>query len=308
MIYLSPFVKGYKVKMAKQKMKAIEEVILEPKELEEISDLEILDESQDLPAPEVIQADTPETAALRTRVSELLRTVHTSYWELCATLGKIFDEQLYKRWSYPSFEDYLAQECNLEKTKGYALANIWKYVEKELPLKLNAQDASYKSFRDSVIECGWAKAWELAKTKIVTADNLEEVTEKIHGPLRELKDYVKEQKELQADSDDAAKNGRVETIKMVKVGWRVPVLVQETIQAAISKAKSILGPESKDERAVEMIFSTFDSENMLKNKKELPSFFKRLEQVTGHGIIVVDESQKILYGNETLNKLVEEVD
>jgi hypothetical protein len=267
----------------------------------EAVDVEVIDESVVLPVD--LQVDPQEAEELKKKVHDCIVNLSVSYFELSKYLGEIQRKKLYKAWGYPSVQEWVTNEYKFQRRKAYYLVRIDEYFNNSLPEKL--PEDLYEETLSAAKDIGWSKASVIASQNVLNEQNCREVmqaardltVEALTEKCKSIKDAMREGIDASDDEEDRPPN----LMKMVTKSFKFSEYDKEIIDAALERAKEMLGDsKTKDGKALSFICSDFEANSGV----DIADHLSKLERLLGISVIAIsDSSQKIVFGKESLERL-----
>jgi hypothetical protein len=261
---------------------------------------------------------------VRTKAKTLSKQLETNYMELAKLLYYVCDkkapsppfEPIYKLWGYTSFENYAEEELGINEGKAKALRRLWFRLEVEL-VELPQE------IRTSIAALGWSKVNQLIK--VITPTNAQEWIQRakeenyatlcvsIKAYQNSLADAAKTPVTTKSVSDSAYSEFIPNSVPLPpkqKLYHKYLYFNEEQfeiIELAMKKAAMLYGGgKSSTEAALltnlltEWLATTITGDGPDAKIK----YFSKLEKQAGLKLVVVEnETDRIVYGFETLEKL-----
>ena len=245
---------------------------------------------------------SPETDQLRETIKNLTQSISKCYYDLSSLVYKVNKERLYKTWGYNDFAEWANLELGFQKRKAYYLVQFQDYCEKDLKELL--PDGQYKEVLEQLKEVGWTKALEIAKSKILSRDNCQQLLEEAKDDqIDQLVDKINIIKsgDKTGNDDGVTEN----TMKKVSLRFKLTTAQEELWLNAFEKAKMAINKDDvSPEFALEFIVGDF----LAGCGNSLESSLSQIERI--HSVSVVafsDNDKKVVFGVDTLKAIAQNV-
>jgi hypothetical protein len=263
---------------------------------------------------------------IRTRAKQLSGQLETGYMELARLLYNVCDtksteppfDPIYKTWGYNSFENYAEEELGINEGKAKALRRAWFRLEVELA----SMDPADKK---AIIALGWSKVNQLVK--VLTPQNAKEWAERAAGEnyatmcvsvrtyqqnvakaLQEAQKQASTQPAQQYPFDPPSeKTLNVPLPEKQKLYHKYMYFTEsqyEIIELALSKAAMLYG-KANEAMVLTGLLTEWLSTTITGDGADAKiKYFSKFEKQIGMDLIAVEsETDRIVYGYETLERL-----
>ena len=271
---------------------------------------------------------------LRREASSLVREIEHKYWDLGRVLYDVYDgvpggyralmkgegsakerQELFKKWGYNSFEQWVEQEVGLRKRTAENLRYVyfWFAIVQEMP----------KEIIEKLIPIGRSKLYQLAG--VADKGNITLWIDKANNlTFEELKMSIKEAKavskmkeaEKAASGDDEGSPAAAAPLESKSLPKPEEMSTfqaglfegqKKTVDLAFERAQGVTRSEKKGHN-LELICQDYLSNNDFDDpKKDLNKYISKMERRLGLLMIAIDPSTgKPVHGQDLLWRLMEE--
>jgi hypothetical protein len=251
-----------------------------------------------------VQVEHVNHEEVRRRVQDLKARVEQDGWDLSVALWEVYQGALYQAWGYESWADYVERELEfkLRKAQYYVAVQEWVRV-----------------FAPDFVE--WVKTCGLSKARLMSGRILPEEAQLWRNRLdgktyREMEAILSGQDPDDqgggsgggGDGDDGGDGDGAGSTRVKALHINLAPEQRANVDAAIAQAKQQAETDS-DAHAIDLICTAFrSSEGHYRAKEE---HLVAVERVLGLKIAAFkplsDGRAKVVYGQEFLDKMLEEV-
>ena len=215
---------------------------------------------------------------VRKEMDQIKGNIRKAMYKVAELLFEIREARHYKLWGYSRFEAYVEEEVGMSSRKAYELLSIWRCLVNDL--NISPQE---------IQKLDWTKAAVIAR--VANENNIKLWMEKARTmSARKLLD----------DARAAKSNGPSETLKSESFSLYRPQ--QDTIHRALNLAEKKTGSDKKGHN-LEMICLEFISSNLSDKNLSLNWLKKRIEDVYGVSILVIDNKKS---AQEIMREIINE--
>jgi hypothetical protein len=219
-------------------------------------------------------------------------------FEMAEVLFTIYDESLYVQLGFKTWKEYVEKQLSFAIRKAQYLVQMWAYYGVKL--------AAFPEVREKVQALGWTKAKELVE--IVDEKNVDEWCEKA-GTMSAVQLVQVARETLAAAQIEGAKAKEKPSDgpSLKNKSFRLEEGQLANVEKALAKAGELANSE-KSGHQLDRICLDFLATNagVSKGKRALREFLKKVEANLGVLLVAIDpESNAVVYGNSTVDKLAE---
>lgn len=226
---------------------------------------------------------------LRKLVKEKVKSIEQNLLELAQILTYIKEREIYKKWGYETFSDYVELDLQMPKHKAAFYVNLCNIMRK-IPLS-----------QTDIKELGLEKIKQIISvSNRVSTEKLNEIkTEAKELPVVELQKRVQKLKnkipvDVQKVNEAVSELVNVQDESYVRCELVLWESIYDLFVNTIERAQRICKTDSKN-IAVQYICSVFNSITADEQDKDLILIIKKLEEIFNVKIVVV-KGKKMLYG------------
>lgn len=226
---------------------------------------------------------------LRQLVKEKVKSIEHSLLELAQILTYIKEKEIYKKWGFETFSDYVQLDLNMPKHKAAFYVNLCNIMQK---IPLTQQD---------VTELGLEKIKQIIsvsdKVKETQLNTIKEEAKQIsvselQKRVQKLKNSIPVDVKRVSEVVNELVNSQEENL--VKCNLVLYESIYDLFSDTIERAQKICKTDSKN-IAIEYICSVFNSITADDKDKDIISIVKRLEEIFNVKIVLV-KGNKMIYG------------
>ena len=262
-----------------------------PKPILVSSDLDVGTNGDDGPSMTLVPAgdeivETPSEGALRDRLRAARTSIVTCMTGVAQDLHRVVREQLFKKWGYKNFGDYVETEVDFERRKADYLIAAWQKFG--VTLAETRPDAP-----ELLAELGWVRSAAIAPVLADDGSNLDEWAEQARDmTVRELTKAVKKARgKKSSDGDD----------EFVTKHFKLAPAQLENVESALNMA-SEAAESDKPGHLLDLICTRFLATT--DPERFLDEAVASLEEGLGLKIVVIDpEKGTIVYGQNHIEDL-----
>jgi len=229
---------------------------------------------------------------IRSKVVEIKHRMNEDFWELSKLLYHVWDKELWKRWGWSDFKDYVEKELDFKGRKAHYLIRIWIFFGEGI---LSARP----DLKELMQKVGWTKLKELEGN--IEAQNVEEWLKKALGmSTPELQEKLKEKKAA-AGGDGGEKGDGKE--KFAKKNFSLAPEQDKNVDEAFKLAGK-MAKSDKQGHLLDLICTSFIATNAEASTKRGIGILSSIEAQHGVLIIAADKkTQDIVHGRETFERM-----
>jgi len=243
-------------------------------------------------------------AEIRSQVIKLKEEMDRSRWQLAECLYRVHDENIFQRWGYNNFEQYIENEVQMNVRTSQYLVAMYNWFVAYLGPKVKKKGKKvYEQMISDVKEIGWTKARYLVG--VVEEDNVMEWLEKAKELTGvELQMEAKRLLVEEAGGDPKkVKDSKSFTATMMD---DQRMIVDQAIELASKTAES-----KKKGHLLSLICQDYVATNMAQSEggqKNKSKYFDKIATQFGVKFVAVDQTtEKIVHGRALYNKLVQKL-
>jgi len=274
------------------------EKAVESGELEEVKKGDDLDDgSIVLVHPEIVD-DGEESTILRKRILELRDSVEDANFQLAEDLYVVYANSFFKKWDFPTWEEYCENEVGIGVRKANYLKKIWEWFAVE-----NNDEALLKEIQ----KLGWTRAMML--TGLVNNINKERwLPAAKQLSCKKLEDKIKEFKKDQRGKIEDKADGKLDVKHRLNVELYNEQVV--TVDEALARAGELANTKVKGQQLVAVCQDFMATNEWMKDpKKNLQAYFAKFENILGVKMVVVNpKTSDVVYGKAFLSDIQKDAD
>jgi len=243
-----------------------------------------------------------EFADLRKAVFNSRKLIDRSRWDLAAALYEIKEKNVYERWGYYSWDEYVKNEVGMTVRTTQYLISMYHCFYVEIGSELD--DDKKQDLASKVSEIGWTKARSLVG--VVDKENVDDWIDKAKDMSSAELEGVTKRALLEQNGEDSS---AVESVSVVSI--RFYDEQREVYEQALGLAKEIADSDKKN-HLLSLICQDFVTTNMVNrggSVGRLGRYLDRTAAILGIKIVAVDnDSGKVVHGKGLLDSLSTDAD
>lgn len=235
-----------------------------------------------------------EYADIRRQVKHLRGKVEEGYWSLGVILEEVYSKDLYRKWGFESWQEYVEQEVDFGIRKAQYLLKLQEWFDTMTP-----------AVQGWMKQMGWTKARMLMH--VITQENAQEWRNRVEGKtVAQIEAMLKNEKS--SGSGDGGGDGTGSKDKdneSRKFSATLMGTQYDTVMSAIENAKE-KGDTEKDGQALTLICVDYLATNT--NVEDRGDILATLEKLWGLKIIAIrpsdsdDEEDDVVYGADFIEE------
>lgn len=238
---------------------------------------------------------------VRKNILELKNSLDKSRWLLAEALFDVFDGNMFHRWGFNNFDQYVEVEVGLTTRTAQYLVSMYRWFVHKIGPKM--PDDECKEMISEVKDLGWAKAKSLVK--VTTPEN---VTRWIKKAKELSSEDLKIAVQDEYNKKKGIKDDDVKGMKGLNFG-RVFVEQHDIVMQALAIAEKQAESDKKG-HLISLVCQDFVATNMAQTEggqRDRSKYFDKIAAQYGVKFIAVDiETGKVVHGNKLLDGLNKE--
>jgi hypothetical protein len=237
---------------------------------------------------------------LRKKIPEAYVNVRENYLDLCRYLLEVKVENLYKKWKYASFREYVHAELGIRYSKANYLSRLWLHFGKDPEFLLKVKDVGWDKMRElmRIINSENLDYW-LSKAKMISADDLKK---EVKAYLRSL---VPDDPKKAIENEPQVENTIVaEQVKTITYDFLYENYL--TVCTAIEKLQrdnpGMTPPEALALICAEFLGTAAGDSTGIEHVVGMIRRFEKLQPV--ECVVLEKETDQVVYGEQAFQRLI----